>query len=353
MINFSKQRVILYLIFGSLLFSGCNKPEKEDASKTEDTSEIQVVSEPQTRIVADKIPSERARAGLKVEEGELKESGVTFEDGPVVFEDPVIEEMLRNLLGNPEGEVLRSDLQEIHAIYWRYDVYWSNLQSPDGLLPQEEGPWETKQPNTLADLSMCDNLQWMEFGAIEVPSLQPLCSLTQLETIWFEGASVTEEILEELSLLPELKELDIGTEDNWGSITDGSFLLPLADRLIYLGASGKVQWNPEVLAQMTKLEKLRIDNVENISFLTEMPELKELLLYASTTTDWSALETLQNLEELHIIGNMYVTIHVSLDDLRALTGLEYLVLGSTDLQNQNSRQEIIDALPGLKALWII
>ena len=214
-------------------------------------------------------------------------------------------------------------------------------------MPQEEGPWETKQPNTLADLSMCDNLQWMEFGAIEVPSLQPLFTLAQLETIWFEGASVTEEILEELSLLPELKELDIGTEDNWGSITDGSFLLPLADRLIYLGASGKVQWNPEVLAQMTKLEKLRIDNVENISFLAEMPELKELSLYASTTTDWSTLETLQNLEELHIIGNMYVTIHVSLDDLRALTGLEYLVLGSTDLQNQNSRQEIIDALPGL------
>lgn len=330
---------VLCFILSLLVLSGCSVSKEE--------------LETQTRVVSSDSRGFGV-CGLLVNEGGLKEIGVTFEDGPVTFEDSVIEEMLRNMLGEPEGDVLRSELQEIHAIYWRDNIYWSNLQSPDGLLPQgEEGPWETKQPETLVDLSLCDNLQWMEFGAIEVPSLQPLFSLMQLETVQFEGAFVTKETLEELSSLPYLKSLGIGNEDDWGSITDGSFLLPLADRLTDLKAAGKIQWNPEVLAQMTKLEGLQINNADDISFLAEMTGLKQLYIYACTATDWSALGSLQNLEQLAISGNMYITVDVTLDDLRQLTNLDYLELFFTTLQKQSTRQEIIDALPGLTGLYIM
>uniref|UniRef100_UPI0040575D99 hypothetical protein n=1 Tax=Agathobacter sp. TaxID=2021311 RepID=UPI0040575D99 len=137
---------------------------------------------------------------------------------------------------------------------------FSNLQSPDGKYPHVsggEGPWEMKQPKTFADLAYFYNLQWIQFGGgIEVPSLEPLCKLSQLEKIEFSDAVVTDEVFEGLLGLPKLKGLYIsniniteekletigklpmltsfelghydyvyGVGTNWGEITDGSLLL--------------------------------------------------------------------------------------------------------------------------------
>ena len=131
---------------------------------------------PGSSQISTKPESNHYMTGLRVNYGELKESGAVFTDEAVEFQDPVIEEMLRTILGKPDGEVLRSDLQSIHAIYWRSgNRYWSNLQSDDGKLPKDGSEWySTGQPQTLADLAYCDNLQWLEIGAIELPSLEPL-----------------------------------------------------------------------------------------------------------------------------------------------------------------------------------
>lgn len=153
--------------------------------------------------------------GLRVENGDLKESSAVFEDGPVEFQDPVIEEMLRTILGKPDGEVLRSELQSMHAIYWRSgNRYWSNLQSDDGKLPKDGSEWySTGQPQTLADLAYCDNLQWLEIGAIELPPLEPHCSLTQLSHITFGNTTVSAERWEELVRLPALTGLELDFRD--------------------------------------------------------------------------------------------------------------------------------------------
>ncbi len=290
------------------------------------------------------------------EEGR-KESGVVSPDVPVEFADPVTEEMLRNLIGKPEGDVLRSELQKIHAIYWRSDRYWSDLQVPDGTLPKEEGqgPWTTRQPETLQDFALCDNLQWLEFGSIRVPSLAPLASLTQLELVGFSGADVAEEQLEELALLPALEKLCAGT----GAFTepegspDGSFLLPLADRLTYLEAGGGIQWNPEVLSQLQNLEYLFLEYAEDLSFLPELTHLKNLSLYACTAADWTPLGAAVQLEHLVISGNMDTEISVTLDDLRPLKNLDYLALTMVKMTKEHSRGEITEALPGLTGLCIL
>uniref|UniRef100_UPI004055B6AB hypothetical protein n=1 Tax=Agathobacter sp. TaxID=2021311 RepID=UPI004055B6AB len=338
---FRVKKCVLFIAAAALLFTGCAAAEM----KQEDT----------TREVSSKFRG-MGQSGLLVEEGELKESGVIYEDAAITFQDEVIEEMLRNIIGKPKGEVYISELQEIHAIYWRHDHYWSNLQSPDGCLPHisgcKDGPWETRQPESLKDLAYCYNLQWMEFGEIEVPSLEPLCDLPQLETLGFGGASVTEEVLEEIGELPVLKYLEIGNENgtDWGNLTDGSFLLPLADRLIELEAGGGIHWNVEVLSEMKKLESLMIDYAEDISFLTQMPELKKLYLYCCTPKEWSPLSGLENLEYLVIHGNYKTTVDIGLQDLTPLVHLDYLGIRFTSINTEYNDQEIVDALPSLTGL---
>lgn len=333
-------RIIMALLLITVLFvCGCGAPkENEEALETETKQRS--------------VSSEFQGVGGDIE---WKESGVVFEDGPVTFQDPVTEQMLRNMIGKPEGEVLRSELQEIHGIYWVLGSYWSNLQFEDRNSVGRREEFSGGQPQSLEDFALCDNLQELSFGSIEVPSLAPLATLTQLERIYFCGSTVTEERLFELALLPELKQLEFCTGEfmDWSGVTDGSFLLPLADRLTSLYAAGSVRWNPEVLAQMTKLDCLLIEDADDLSFLKELTQLKQLVLYTCTADDWSPLAAQQNLEYLVISGNQNMTPGVTLEDLRPLVNLKYLELSFTNVTKEHSRQEIIDALPALTGFYTI
>lgn len=335
-----------------------------------------------------------------------KESGVVFEDRVMEFKDPVIEEMLRNMLGKLEGDVYISDLQNIHAIYWTDNDfesigYYSNLQSENGDIPRRadtEAPWETKQPESLEDLAYCYNLQHMSFGRIDIPSLKPLydlplleelsfcyalnteeklqevselsglksitfslgkltsleslCKLPQLECLEFQGVIVTEKVLEDIGKMPALKSLIIGNGEfvSWGHLTDGSFLLPIAGQLTELWAQGAIDWNPEVLAQMTEMEMLLIDYADDVSFLEQMPKLKRLNMYCCCPSDWSPLGTLENLEYLKIGGNSRMKVDIELEDLAPLTNLDYLCVSFTSINDEHSRKEILETLPSLTGL---
>ena len=294
--------------------------------------------------------------GLRVENGDLKESGAVFEDGPVAFQDPVIEEMLRTILGKPDGEVLRSELQSIHAIYWRSgNRYWSNLQSPDGKVPKDGSEWIVSgQPQTLADLAYCDNLQWLEIGAIELPPLEPLCSLTQLSHITFGNTTVSAERWEELVRLPALTGLELDfrdvSSDHTGGTTgadssgDGSCLLPIAQKLTYLWIDHRFSWDTDVLAQFTNLECLYIDTPKDLSFLESMPKLWDLTISNHEGADWSILGQMPSLRCLELFKCKDIT----LEELAAIEDLEQLLLVMCEPTYQ--KQELIEAIPSLKAL---
>lgn len=295
--------------------------------------------------------------GLRVNEGDLKESGVEFEDRVIEFQDPVMEEMLRTIIGKPEGDVLHSDLLDIHAIYWRTGRYWSNLQSDDGTLPQDGTWWyPAGQPETLADLAYCDNLQWLEIGAIECPSLEPLYTLTQLEHLKFTNTVVSEERWEEITCLPALTGLALdfrniaadrtGATSGYDSTADGSILLPLAEQLTYLDIGHKLTWSPEVLSQFTNLEGLNISYAEDLSFLASMPKLYDLCASDCKLSDWSVLGQMESLSYMQLIKCTGFT----LEDLGKCGSLEQLILVMCD--PTPSRQDVIDAVPSLKALKI-
>lgn len=290
---------------------------------------------------------------------EWKESGVVYEDAPIEFQDEVIEEMLRNIIGKPEGDVYISELQEIHAIYCGSEYYYSNLQSSNGLYPSVTGEgimWETKQkqPEKLNDLAYCYNLQWLTIG-FDVPSLAPLYDLPQLETIKFTGKridSLKKEVLEEIGNFPVLKNLAFaeGDRTHIENDTKGEFLIPLADQLLTLRIQRGIDWSPEILSQMTELEYLSLEYTEDLSFLQDLSNLKQLYLYCCTPKDWSPLGSLENLESLKIYGNMKMIVDIDLEDISPLTGLKHLEILFTTINDEYSREEIINALPSLTGL---
>lgn len=296
--------------------------------------------------------------GLYVNKGEMKESNADFVDGPVEFQDPVMEEMLRTMLKKTEGQVLRSDLQAIHAIYSRSGQYYSNLQSEDGNLPKDGTKWYASgQPKTLEDLALCDNLQWLEFGAIELPSLEPLAGLSLLETLAFYQTAVSAERLAELAFLPALHHLEVDfrnlnelniSSTGTNQTEDGSFLLPLADRLTHLQVLSKLTWSTEVMSQLTNLTCLLITSPEDICFLKAMPKLEKLYISGANLSDWRALGSATQLKYLSLCKCK----GIRLEDVRPLSDLEYLDLTMTKFTPSVKRQEIIDALPGLTGLYM-
>lgn len=314
-----KKNMVFFLI-AVLFLSGCKETETGKESSMREVSQ-------EFRGLEESI--------LKKEE--WKECSIIYEDGFVKFQDPVVETVLREVIGKPEGEVYISELQDIHSLRLDGDA----LGGPD-------------QIDNLNDLSYCYNLQSLRFVSTEVPSLEPLYTLPQLEWIGFWSTPVTEEMLEEIGRLPVLERFFLGNGEftDWGDLTDGSFLLPLADQLKVLYARGGIDWNPEVLGQMTKLETLCIDFAEDLSFLKQMSGLKRLSLYCCTPEDWSSFYSLKDLEYLTINGNMYTTVEIELEDLRPLEKLDYLSLGFTSINTECSYQEVVDALPSLTGYYV-
>ena len=294
-----------------------------------------------------------SKSGLEIANGDLKESGAVFEDTVVEFQDPVIEEMLRTILGILEGDVYRSDLRKIHAIYYRMNGYFSDLQSADGNLPPERTEWYLSGDiSSLEDLALCDNLQWLEFGSRQLPSLEPLQRLPQLEHISFHSTVLSRDRLEELVRLPALNSLDLdlrafsanytetGTEND--TTGDGTFILPLADQLTFLEVDHKMTWPPEILAQLTKLEYLSIDAPEDLCFIASMPNLTHLHV-ANYDQDWSGLSKAESLVYLALTKCEGIT----LDDVRPLVNLEQLNLTMTNFTPVAWKEDVIEALPSL------
>ncbi len=348
---FGLKKSLLWLGMITLLFSGCGGSEMtQEGQKREVSSQVQGL-------------------GLKyqLEAIGLKESGVEYEDTVIEFQDSVMEEMLRNMIGKTEGDVFISDLQKIHSITFSYDynigwdafpTYGSNLQKEaeeDFFLIEINEDETLTVPESFIDLAYCYNLQEITFCGAELSSLKGLCDLPQLEILEFERCVVTEEVLEDIGNTSSLRYLFISHREftDWGYLTDGSFLLPIADKLKRLCAEGNIDWNPDVLVQMTNLECLSMEYTDDLSFLEQMPNLKRLDLYCCCPSDWTPLASLENLEDLYISGNMYTTVEIDLEDLTPLKNLKYLDINAyTTVGQKNSWQEIVDAIPSLTGLYV-
>jgi|GEM_PF-2386691 len=173
-----------------------------------------------------------------------------------------------------------------------------------------------------------NNLKRLYLGRLNGGSLEPLTKLTNLETLIFHQYSGADDP-GVLANLVNLKELAL---DSAGiGFYDTSFLSSLTQlEKLYIGTFCYVE-DLSVISGLTNLKELRMYKYgENLSFLTELKELRLLELRNwDTVDDYTPLLMLENLEYLALE-------EMKVDDLSIISqikSLKFLRLDSAQINN--------------------
>lgn len=202
---------------------------------------------------------------------------------PIVFSDPVLEEMIRAQMGKPDGDISVSDALTVTSLELTMDgTDWSNprIKDLDAL----------KYFTNLTYLGM----SWALYNDGKEVDLSPLSGLVKLECLLLGCDSIRD--ISPLSSLVNLKSLWI-----WGnhSITDISAVASMT-QLSDLWIKGNYIQDLSPLANLKELTRLCMEDnlVSDISPLAGLPKLTELTLSDNPITDYSPIAsiypTLQN-----------------------------------------------------------
>lgn len=171
-----------------------------------------------------------------------------------------------------------------------------------------------------------------------------------------EHLEITELFEHETAQLDDLKELKELRSLRIPSVSDNLYLKELTN-LKSLALDGRFQsYNLLILDELTHLEELHLINarkMDNISFISKLPNLKKFTVYDSAIKDISPLKDVK-LESLNLSHNYQIedySVISSLKDLRYLT-LEYWHV------NTDTKLFKLSDLPNLKYLsvhsdWIL
>jgi Leucine-rich repeat (LRR) protein len=257
--------------------------------------------------------------------------------GQVVFNDPYLEEIVRNILGKPEGEITPEDMAWISYLAV-YDVY------------------------DLTGLEWAVNLKYFEMSHTEVTDLSPLSLLGQLNSLRFvdnpdidwdtlprlnsvKTLDLEEENFEELYAIARLKRLDFlriaGCE-----FEEVSPLLSF-NRLIELTLIDCAVTDISALGGVKSLKRLSIheSTVPEIN-LEEgaLPKLEHLDLYRLPLQDVAFIGRLNRLKSLYL----YDLSLDSLPDISNLGKLHLVYVGGMPSADLSS----LSQLESIKALWV-
>jgi len=310
------------------------------------------------------------------------------QDAAVAWTSPVLEQLARDYLGKPEGEILASELSGIHSIFIKNATTAVNGVSANGT----ELSWEEWNAGNhavraesdtidLADLRNFTELQDLAvLGYQSVLHTDALKDLPNLRSLALSGYAVLAgdgvlgcSALESLELIssgiadasvfedmPALVSLDLSVSSaDWGdgitSVLDPATLAGLTRlrslRLSYCGLSdadvaglsnlsgletldvtGNNLGSLNAAAVFPALKTLRYSPAEywhttDLSAVSGMTGLKELELTACGIQDAAFLSGLTNLERLDLTGNLLSSV----EPLNALTELTWLDIGGNQI----------------------
>ena len=235
---------------------------------------------------------------------------------PAEFADPVIEGYVRELLGTLPGDVVMTD--EL----WEIDT----LELPEGV-------------TDLSDLNKFAGLRSLKLcGAIDL-NYDVLGTLSTLESLDLSGSTLSFSVLETISLLPDLKALDL-------SECAVSRIDPLVGltKLETLDLANNTVSDITALSNLSSLKELRLSNnpIKSISQLASCTALEKLYIENCNVSKLTGLAETLSLRELHAAGN-------SIENAAVLEGCINLeVLDIPD--NQVSDIAFIAGLPKLREL---
>ncbi len=205
----------------------------------------------------------------------------------VDISDPVLDSLYRQLLGiGPDTQLFTNDLWKI-----------TSLTLPEGI-------------EDYSDLSRLTYLEKLIIDGIQIDSLQPLSTLTQLKSLTVYGCPISASELSVLGTLPNLETL-ILKDCSLSNITG----LSGAKRLVTLDLSNNAIRDLTGLSFMENLTTLDLSNnaLTNLSALSALEKLEALDVSYNSLTSIAPLATCSSLSVLVATNNNLSEIPVFLD----------------------------------------
>ena len=205
---------------------------------------------------------------------------VTDTPNIVVFADPVLEQMVRDTMSKPEGDITAEEAEAVTELNLSVDF------SPDE-------PAEGTVIKDLSGLENFKNLEVLELHFHAITDISPLAGITNLTSLSLGGNQITD-----ISPLAGLTNLTWLTLFNCQA-QDYSPLSGLTNLDGLLIGNSTIS-DVSVLSGLTKLQRLGLNDtqVSDVSPLANLTNLKELELANCPITDYSPLTGIYpNLEE--------------------------------------------------------
>lgn len=235
----------------------------------------------------------------------------------ILFHSPEIERRTRELLEKPEGAITKSDVLAITE----FDF---------------DGYEEISCGKPFLDLQWFCNLEKVSLYHCGVQSLEGVEALTALKTLWVSRNHITD--ITPVSSLTRLVSFHcLGNDID--DYTPVSGLVHLED--LEIGNVSEAKVDITFVTNMANLKSLfaRDCGISDISALGGLAQLEELSLGYNRISDISPLKNLQNLTKVYLNNNR-------IDDISPLENKQKL----TSLELENNRISDIAPLYGLHAL---
>jgi hypothetical protein len=196
----------------------------------------------------------------------------------VVFTDPVLESMVREKMGKPEGDITAAEAEAVKEL--SLNIEW-----------QPEIPPETRIKD-LHGLESFKNLEMLDLSFHDISDISPLAGLTKLTSLSLGGNTVAD--LSPLSGLTDLKWLTI-----FNSQAEDYSPLENLTNLEGLMAGDSTISDVSVLSGLTNLNRLSLvrAGVSDVSPLAGLTNLRALYLEGCPITDYSPLAEIYPLLE--------------------------------------------------------
>ena len=220
---------------------------------------------------------------------------------PVTLTDNALDTYVRELLGKMSAETIMTDeLWEVEA-----------LELPEGM-------------QTLDDLRYFTGLKSLTLQNASGLDLTQLAQLTTLQTLDVAGTTLSDDVLQIIGALPELRSLNISN----CAVQSINTLVGLT-KLEYLNVSNNTISDITALSSMENLTELHLTNnpIRTITYLNNCLQLKVLYVENCQISKLSSLAGNTNLEELYASENQ-------IDDIAALeacTALRVLDVSSNEI----------------------
>ncbi len=219
----------------------------------------------------------------------------------VAFADPLLEKMVRDAMGKPEGDITIAEAEAIQEL--KLGIEWQKF------IPEEQ------QIKDLSGLENFRNLEVLELHFHKITDVSPLAGLTKLVSLALGGNPVAD--ITPLSGMTNLQGLTLFN----CAASDYSTLAKLTN-LDFLMLEYSSFTDTSVLSGLTKLGNLSLSHtqVSDVSPLAGLTNLHRLLLAECPITDYSPLAGIYpSLEESDF------TMAASLSDLGFTLDLDQML----------------------------